>query len=89
MTNVPTIFTYVSVITCNTVHIALMLWALNLLDVMSAHIMNAYINAPCKEKIWTTLGYEFGTDKGKKAVIVRALYVLKSTGCACREHLAN
>ncbi len=89
MTNVLATYTYASIVTCETVHIALMLAALNLLEVMAADIMNAYITAPCKEKIWTTLGSEFGKDKGKKAIIVRALYSLKSAGRAFREHLAN
>ncbi len=89
MTNVPATYTYASVVTRETVRIALMLAALNSLDVMAADIMNAYITAPCKEKIWTTLGPEFGKDKGKKAIIVRALYGLKSAGQAFREHLAD
>ena len=89
MTNVPATFTYASVVTRETVRIALMLAALNSLEVMAADIMNAYITAPCKEKIWTTLGSEFGKDKGKKAIIVRALYGLKSAGRAFREHLAD
>ena len=44
--------------------------------------LNAYINAPVKENIWTYLGPDHGEDKGKKATIVRALYGLKSTGAA-------
>ena len=55
----------------------------------AADIMNAYITAPTKEKIWTTLGPEFGNDADKKAIIVRALYGLKSSGAAFRNHLAE
>ncbi len=40
------------------------------------------------KKIWTVLGPEFGKDAGKRAVIVRALYGLKSAGAAFRAHLA-
>ncbi len=89
MTDVPVTFTYASVVTRETVCIALMMAALNLLEVMAADIMNAFITAPCKEKIWTTHGSEFGKDTGKKAIIVRALYGLKSAGQAFREHLAD
>ena len=39
--------------------------------------MNAYVEAPDKENIWTTLGPEFSKDARKTAVIVRALYGLK------------
>ncbi len=82
MTNVPATYTHASVVTCETIHIALMLAALNLLEVMVADIMNSYITTPCKEKLWTTLGSKFGKDKGKKAIIVRALYGLNSAGQA-------
>ncbi len=68
MTNIPATYTYASVITHEKVCIALMLTALNLLEVMAADIMNAYIKALCKEKIWTILGSKFGKDKGKKTL---------------------
>ena len=51
--------------------------------------MNTYVTAPCSEKIWTALGKEFGTDQGKKAIIVRALYGLKPSGAAFHVHLAD
>ena len=51
--------------------------------------MNAYVTAPCSEKIWTVLRKEFGTDQGKKAIIVRALYGIKSSGAAFHAHLAD
>ena len=51
--------------------------------------MNAYITAPCRKKIWTTLGREFGDDCGWKAIVVQALYGLKSSGAAFRAHLAG
>ena len=52
-------------------------------------VLNAYITAPITEKVWTVLGPEFGQDAGKKAIIVRALYGLKSAGAAFRAHLAS
>ncbi len=45
MTNVPATYTYTSAVMHETVHIALMLAALNLLEVMAADITNAYITA--------------------------------------------
>ena len=51
--------------------------------------MNAYVTPPCREKIWTVLGKEFETDQGKKAIIVRALYGLKSSGAAFHAHLED
>eukprot|EP00804_Cyclotella_cryptica_P028067 CCRYP_017276-RA/>CCRYP_017276-RA protein AED:0.08 eAED:0.14 QI:0/0/0/1/0.25/0.2/5/0/724 len=68
-----------------TVWIALLIAALNDIDIWAADVLNAYITAPCREKIWTTLGKEFG----RKAIVVRALYGLKSSGAAFRAHLAG
>jgi hypothetical protein len=40
-------------------------------------VLNAYITAPIKKKVWTVLGPDFGQEAGKEAIIVRALYGLK------------
>jgi hypothetical protein len=69
--------------------ISLTLAALNDLDVKMADIENAYLTARITEKVWTVLGQEFGDDAGKCALIVRALYGLKSAGAAFRNHLAE
>jgi hypothetical protein len=47
------------------------------------------LTAPVSEKIWTRLGRKFGSDCGKIAIIVRALYGLKSAGASFRNHLAD
>ena len=49
--------------------------------------MNAYITTPITEKVWTILGPKFGADQGKKVLIVRALYGIKSDGTDLRSHL--
>ena len=87
--DVPPTLTYASVVSRDTVRIALTMAALNDLSVKTVDIQNAYIKAPCTEKVYTTLGEEFGEDAGKQAVIVRALYGLKSSGAAFRNHLAE
>ena len=87
--DVPPTITYASVVSRDTVRIALTIAALNGLDVKTADIMNAYITAPVQEKVWTILGPEFGDDQGKKAIICRSLYGLKSSGAAFRNHLAD
>ena len=89
MTEAPATLTYASVVSRESVRIALTLAALNDLEVKTADIKNAYLTAPVTEKIWTILGPEFGPDKGKKALVVRALYGLKSAGAAFRNHLAD
>jgi hypothetical protein len=70
-------------------HPAGLLAALNDLEVKAADIQNAYLTAPVSEKIWTRLGRKFGSDSGKVAIIVRALYGLKSAGASFRHHLAD
>ena len=62
---------------------------LNDLEVKCGDVLNAYITAPVKEKIWTYLGPEHCDDEGKKAIIVRALYGLKSSGDTFRAHLCE
>ena len=91
MTKPPSSITYASVVSRDSVRIAFMLAALNDLDVQAADIGNAYLNAKCKERIWTVGGPEFRSFglQGKPLVIVRALYGLKSSGAAWRAHLAE
>jgi hypothetical protein len=55
---------------------------LNDLEVKVGNVLNAYITAPVKEKVWTILGPKFGHDSGKTAVIVHASYGLKRAGAA-------
>ena len=85
----PATITYASVVSRKTVCFALTLAALNDLEVKAGDVLNAYITAPITKKVWTILGPEFGEDAGKTAVIVRALYGLKSAGAAFRAHLAS
>ena len=80
---------YSSVVSRDSVRIAFMLAALNDLDVLSADVQNAYLNAPTKEKVYTTAGPEFGpANQGRPVLIVRALYGLKSSGARWRDHMA-
>ena len=88
-TDMPASVTYSSVVSRDSVRIAFIIAALNDLDIMSADIGNAYLNAPNKEKIWTVAGHEFGTDKESVFIITRALYGLKSAGAAWRMFFAQ
>jgi len=90
MTNPPSSITYSTVVSRDSVHIAFLLAALNNVDILATDIHNAYLNAPAREKVYTTAGPEFGPEFiGKAVLIVRALYGLKSSGAAWRAHLAN
>ena len=89
MTTAPAAITSASVVTRETVRIALTLAALNVLEVKVGDVENTYITAPVREKIWTVLNPKHGEDLGKKSIIVRALYDLKSSGAAFRAHLCE
>jgi hypothetical protein len=52
-TDVPATLTYASVVSRDSVRIALTIAALNDLQVMACDIQNAYLTADCREKIWT------------------------------------
>ena len=69
MTEAPSAITYASVVSRETVRIALTLAALNDLDVQCGDVLNAYVTAPVGEKIWTKLGPEFGADQGKLSIV--------------------
>jgi Reverse transcriptase (RNA-dependent DNA polymerase) len=90
MTEAPAAVTYASVVGRESIRLGLMLAALNGLTVLSADIQNAYLTSPCSEKIYTVLGPEFGPHRqGKRSLVVRALYGLKSAGASFRNHLAS
>ena len=89
MTEAPSSLTYSSVVSRDSVKIAFLLAALNDLDIMACDIGNAYLNAPCREKIWFEAGPECGALRGKVCKLVRALYGLKSSGAAWRKMFSD
>ena len=88
-TKAPSSITYSSVVSRDSVRIAFMIASLNDLQVFACDIGNAYLNAPCREKLWTIAGKEFGSEAGGIMLISRALYGLKSSGAAWRAKLAE
>jgi len=88
-TDPPLSVTYASVVTRESIRIGFTIAALNGLNVLSADIAGAYLNAPCAEKIYTILGPEFGDLEGRTAIVVKALYGLKSSGFSWRSTLAK
>jgi Reverse transcriptase (RNA-dependent DNA polymerase) len=89
-TDVPKDLVYSSVVSRDSVRLALTLASLNGLSVLSADVQNAYLNAPTKEKCYMIAGPEFGpTNEGQPVLIVRALYGLRSSGARWRDHLAS
>ena len=60
----PAALTYASVVSRDSVRIALTIAALNDVKVLACEIQNAYLTAKCREKIWTIAVPEFGYDAG-------------------------
>eukprot|EP00957_Ditylum_brightwellii_P166159 12649822-Ditylum_brightwellii.AAC.1 len=58
-----------SVISRESVRIPMILAALNDLEMKLDDIQNAYLTAPCQEKICIRVGTEFGEENGKLAII--------------------
>ena len=88
-TETPAALTYSSVVSRDSVRIALLAASLNELEVLACDIQNAYLTADCREKIYIIAGPEFGSEEGNIMVIRKALYGLKSSGAAFRAHLAE
>ena len=58
MTDTPAAITYSSVVSRESVRLALMISALNALEVKCGDVMNVYITAPITESVWTILGHQ-------------------------------
>lgn len=68
-TKAPLSITYLSVVARDSVRLAFLIAALNDLDINSCDIGNAYLNAPCREKIWFVAGLECGEHRGKVMIM--------------------
>ena len=73
MTKAPATILCAGIVSREAVRIALMIAALNDVEVKSGDILNAYAQEPITEKVWTTLGPQFGKYARRTTVIVRAL----------------
>lgn len=57
--------------------------------ILCGDISNAFITAPCMEKVYSRCGPEFGELMGCVVIIMKALYGLKSSARAFRPFLAD
>jgi hypothetical protein len=72
-----------------TVRLGFVLADMNDLMVCAADIGNAYLNSKTREKVYIIAGPEFGPDlEGKRLLIDRALYGLKSSAARFHKHLS-
>ena len=89
--DIPAYTTYSSVASRDSVRLAFLLAALNDLDILSADIGNAFLNAPPPEGVHVILGPElFGKEnEGRTSIVVRALYGLNSASAAWRHYFSK
>jgi hypothetical protein len=87
LTQVPSHLTYSSIVSRESACIIFLLDALNDLQVLSADIGSAYLNAPNCEKVYAITGKEFCSHVGETVIIGLTLYGLKSAGVAWQSHL--
>ena len=74
LTQVSPSLSYLSVLSRDSVRIMFLVAAFNDQDVKMCDIVNAYLNAETRERIWFTAGQEWGSRAGYEVIIVRALY---------------
>jgi hypothetical protein len=89
MTEAPSSLTFSSVVSRDSVRLAFLYAQLKGLDVLSCDVGNAYLYAPCREKIYFIGGVECGEQRGKILVVTKALYGLKSSGASWRAMFAG
>ena len=89
--DVPTHTTFSSVVSRESVRLSLLIAAINGLDLLMGDISNAYLHAAPREKVHVEIGPElFGEScEGRTALIIKALYGLKSSGAAWRHHFSS
>jgi hypothetical protein len=54
----------------DSIWLAFLIAAMNDIDKMSCDLENAYLNAPCREKIWFEGGIKCGKNQGKVCVVI-------------------
>ena len=88
---VPAHTTFSSVVSRESVRLSFLLATINGLDLLMGDISNAYLHAEPREKVHVQVGPElFGpSSEGQTAIIVKALYGLKSSGAAWRYHFST
>ena len=76
--NTPAAMNYSSLVSRDSVWIALTIAALNNSDVLACDIQTAYLTTDCRERVWMVVGTRFGYKDGKNMLARKALYGLKS-----------
>jgi hypothetical protein len=79
---------YSGVVAMETVRMGFVVAAMNGLQVCAADVGNAFLYGITRELVYVVAGPEFGHLEGRKMIIYKGLYGLKSSGARFHEHLA-
>jgi Reverse transcriptase (RNA-dependent DNA polymerase) len=71
------------------VRLGFILARLNGLMVCAGDVGNAFLYGKTREKVYVIAGEEFGVHKGKRMIIDRSLYGLRSSAARFHEHLSE
>ena len=71
------------------VRLRFILARLNGLMVCAGDVGNAFLYGKTREKVYVIAGKGFGENKGKRMIIDRSLYGLRSSAARFHEHLAE
>ena len=85
----PASITYPSMVSRDNIRIVLLITSLNDLDLCACDMGNVYLNTTYREKLWTIIWPNFGSEKEAMMIIEATLYELKSSGAAWRATLAE
>jgi hypothetical protein len=80
---------YSGVVAMDTIRVAMLIAQMNNLSVCAADVGNAFLYATNHEPVYVVAGPEFGNDEGKRMIIDKALYGLRSASARFHEHLSE
>ena len=80
--------TYSGVVSMDTIRMAFVLSAMNNLEVCAADISTAFLYGKTREKVYIIAGKEFGEHAGKRMIIDKGLYGLKTSSARFHESLS-
>jgi Reverse transcriptase (RNA-dependent DNA polymerase) len=80
---------YYGVVSLRGIRLIIFLAKLNQLELWGADVVNAYLEALNKEKVYIIGGPEFGDLAGHTLLIYKALYGLRSSGLCWHQHFVD
>jgi len=89
MTDPSTEEVFSGVVSMETVRVCFVVAKLNDLEICAGDVGNAFLNSKTKEMVFIIAGKEFGPKlRGKRLIVFKALYGLKSSSARFHEHLS-